>query len=119
MALPETACHIDDHFAGKAGALRAVYDRLIAEVKAFGPIVEEPKKTSIHLVRRTAFAGVQVQKKAINLNIKAAALIDSPRIRTSEQISANRFHHLVRLETLADVDDELLGWLRAAYELST
>ena len=44
--------------------------------------------------------------------------IDSPRIVKSEQTSARRFHHEVKLAQARDLDAELRGWLKAAYELS-
>jgi hypothetical protein len=35
-----------------------------------------------------------------------------------EQVSAHRWHLDVRLESPRDVDRELLGWLRKAYDLA-
>jgi len=51
---------VDEHFAGKADGIRDLYDRLIAVAEKFGPVEQDPKKTSIHLNRKTAFAGVAV-----------------------------------------------------------
>jgi hypothetical protein len=44
---------VDEHFAGKADELRALYDRLVDLAETFGPVEQEPKKTSIHLSRTT------------------------------------------------------------------
>ena len=106
------------HFTGKEPDTRKIYDRLLKTSGRFGPFVEDPKKTSIHLVRKTAFAGVATRKKAIILTIKSDRKLASPRIHKSEQTSASRFHHEVKLTSPADVDAELTGWLKAAYELS-
>jgi hypothetical protein len=106
------------HFAGKEPATRKIYDRLLQASGKFGPVVEDPKKTSIHLVNKTAFAGVVTRKNAIVLTVKSDREIASPRIHKSQQTSASRFHHEVRLTSPADVDAELTGWLKAAYELS-
>jgi hypothetical protein len=97
----------------------AIYKQLLTAVKAIGPFTEDPKKTSIHLTRTTAFAGVATRKNALLLTIKAAAEIDSPRIVKREQASANRWHLEVRLEKPADVDRELKAWLKAAMALSS
>src|SRR4051812_9399293 len=105
---------VDEHFDGKADDLRAIYDGLVALAEKFGPVEQDPKKTSIHLNRGTAFAGVAVRKAQIVLTIKSDRPIDSPRISKSEQTSAKRFHHEVRLTTEKDLDAELRGWLRAA-----
>jgi hypothetical protein len=96
----------------------AIYERLIAAAKAIGPFAEEPKKTSIHLVRKSAFAGVATRKQSLLVTIKSAADISSPRIVKREQVSANRWHLDVRLEKPSDVDRELKSWLKQAMTLS-
>src|SRR3954465_2366127 len=109
---------VDDHFAEKPAAVRETYDRLLAALETIGPVVEEPKKTSIHLVRSSALAGVEVRKDYFLLNIKSDAPIESPRVTKAERLSARRFHQKVRLSAPDEVDAELLQWLADAYELS-
>src|SRR5580658_4950235 len=101
--------NVDDHFVGKTGKVRAVYDRLVAMAEAFGPVEQDPKKTSIHLNRETAFAGVAVRKAHIVLTIKSDRKIKSLRIFKSEQTSAKRFHHEIKLSATEEVDAELQG----------
>ncbi len=109
---------IESHFVDKAPAVRAVYDRLLYETCKFGNVVEEAKKTSIHLVNKTAFAGVSTRKTALLLNIKSAAPIIHPRFPKNERLSAHRYHQELRLSDPSEVDAELLGWLKQAYEIS-
>jgi hypothetical protein len=109
---------VSSHFAGREPATRKIYDRLLKASSNFGPVIEDPKKTSIHLVRKTAFAGIATRTSAIILTIKSDQKLTSPRIHKSEQTSARRFHHEVKLTSAAEVDAELTGWLKAAYELS-
>lgn len=118
MASDSGTYTVDDHFAGKEPAVRALYDRLLAVVRKLGPLREEAKKTSIHLVRTTALAGVQVRKSHLVLTLKADRAFDSPRIHKSEQTSAKRFHHELKLASQRELDAELRGWLADAYELS-
>ena len=114
-AAPHT---VRQHFEACTPAVRAVYDRLLAAAKRFGPFQEEPKKTSIHLARKTAFAGIATRKSALILTLKSATDLKSPRISKHEQASANRWHLEVRLDDAAQVDGELVGWLKAAYDLA-
>lgn len=109
---------IASHFSSKAPVVREIYDKLLRALKRIGPIVEEPKKTSIHLVNATALAGVATRRDSIILTIKSDCALHSPRIHKSERVSAKRFHHEVKLTSPADVDAELLRWLKAAYEMS-
>ena len=118
MRLPEQYL-ISDHFAGKDPSVLAIYQRLLAETRQFGPVIEQPKKTSIHLVSKSAFAGVVTRKSSLLLNIKSVAPIRDARIVHFEQVSSNRFHQEVKLTSLEDIDSSLLGWLKTAYEMSS
>jgi Domain of unknown function (DUF5655) len=109
---------VDDHFAGRPPALRQIYDRLLAAAATFGPVAEDPKKTSIHLNRKTAFAGVATRKASLILTLKAERDIRSLRVSKHERASANRWHLEVRLADPTEIDAELIGWLQEAYELS-
>ena len=82
---------INSHFVRKDPVVRAIYDQLKKSIKQFGPIVEEPKKTLIHIVNRTALAGVATRKGHLVLTIKSDRNLVSPRIHKSEQTSASRF----------------------------
>src|SRR5437667_12776916 len=118
MTKPDDAFTVESHFEGKDDSVRRIYDRLLKEAGRFGSVMEEPKKTSIHLVNRTAFAGVATRKSAIILTIKSDRKLSSPRVHKSEQTSASRFHHEVKLASPGDVAAELLKWLKDAYALS-
>lgn len=106
------------HFEGKDPVVRRIYDSLIKNLKKIGPLVEDSKKTSIHINNKTALAGVATRKAHIILTIKSDRELTSPRIHKTEQVSARRFHHEVKLTSMSDVDEELMNWLRNAYEMS-
>jgi hypothetical protein len=109
---------LESHFSGKEPSVRAMYDHLLSALRKFGTVIEEPKKTSIHLVNVSAFAGVQTRGSYILLNIKADHKIESPRIHKGEQISAKRFHNRVKISSVDEIDSELIGWLHEAYVMS-
>ena len=118
MKAPTNGFTVRSHFEGKDATVRQTYDRLLKATGKFGPVAEEPKKTSIHLMNKTAFAGIATRRSAVVLTIKSDRKIQSPRIHKSEQTSARRFHHEVKLASPAEVDSELVKWLKDAYELS-
>jgi hypothetical protein len=109
---------ISQHFEGKDPAVKSIYDHIIKESRKFGPMAEEPKKTSIHLVNKSAFAGVMTRKNTLILNIKSGSPIKDKRITKSEQISASRFHQEVKLSSPDEVDSQLIRWLEEAYAIS-
>ena len=55
------------HFRDRDPNVAATYAALLRAARALGPVIEEAKKTSIHLVRESAFAGVATQKAALIL----------------------------------------------------
>ena len=109
---------IPQHFENKDPVVKAIYDRILSDARTFGTVTEEPKKTSIHLVNKSAFAGVMTRRNALILNIKSAAPIRDARIKKSEQLSASRFHQEVKLTSADEVDSTLVGWLKDAYSIS-
>ncbi|MCA9390076.1 DNA replication protein DnaC [candidate division WWE3 bacterium] len=94
-----------------------IYEVLIKKVHALGDITIEEKKTSIHVKARSAFLGIHPKKKFLDINIVTANPIDAPRVKKTEQVSANRFHNEVRLENVDQIDTELMAWIQQAYQL--
>jgi predicted transport protein len=113
-----TAFAVADHLDNREPVVRSTYEALLKAVKKLGPMKEEPKKTSIHFVRSTAFAGIATRQASIILTVKSAKDLKSPRVTKHEQASPNRWHIEVRLTSPRDVDREVTGWLKDAYELS-
>jgi len=115
--MTETEPSIDALFAGKDAAVLTTYLRILDRIGVFGAFREEPKETSIHLARTTAFAGIHPQKRALILNLRTQRPIDSERVLTCEQMSKNRYDNEIRLTSPNEVDAELNSWLREAYRL--
>ncbi len=117
--MPKANTHsVADHFSGRAPVVAAIYVAILKAARKLGTVREDPKQTSIHLVRETTFAGVGTRKEALILTLKSTTDLDSPRIVKRQQPSAKRWYLYVRLESPRDVDAELRRWLAASYELS-
>src|SRR4051812_27678002 len=98
---------VDQHFSKRSPVVRDIYERLVAAAGGAKRIRVEPKKTSIHLCRKTAFAGVATRKDALILTLKSPEDIKSPRIHKREQASAHRWHVEIKLADPKQVDAEL------------
>ena len=109
---------IQEHFDGKSAHVREIYSSVLAACREFGPVEEDPKKTSIHLNRKSAFAGVATQRDSLILTVKSASQIVDPRIRKSEQASARRWYNYIKVSAPDEVDRPLIRWLRDSYEIS-
>jgi len=109
---------LEAHFKGSEPIVRSTYVALIEIARALGPVKEDPKKTSIHLVRATAFAGVATRKSSLVLTLKSATDIKSRRIMKREQMSARRWYVEVRVDSPQKIDRQIKTWLKKSYDLS-
>ncbi|MCA9970305.1 MAG: DUF4287 domain-containing protein [Anaerolineales bacterium] len=117
------AAHADDvgalvaaQYAGKKADLRPIYDAIVQAVQEFGGDVEiAPKKSYVSLRRSKQFGLVQpstATRVDLGLNLDAPA---TERLEPSGSFNS-MVSHRVRLTSADDVDAEVVGWLRAAYE---
>jgi len=107
---------IDAQYEKKAD-LRPIYEALRKKIAAFGDDVEfSPKKTYVSLRRSKQFALIQPSTKTrLDVGIKFAERAPKGRLEASGSWNA-MVSHRVKLADVSEVDDELVGWLREAYE---
>jgi len=108
---------VDAQYTGGKAALRPIYDALIAAVTKFGSDVEvSPKKAYVSLRRNKQFALIQpstATRVDVGINLKGAK--PTQRLEASGSFNA-MVSHRVRVESQKDVNAELTGWLKKAYE---
>jgi Domain of unknown function (DUF5655)/Domain of unknown function (DUF4287) len=101
-------------YRGPKAALRPIYERLVAVARDLGDDVEvAPKKTSVSLRRRKQFALLTPASRAridLGLNLRG----DPPTERLRE--AGGMCTHKIAVTEVGDIDDELVGLLRRAYE---
>jgi hypothetical protein len=101
-------------YAGPKAALRPIHDAVVAAATSFGDDVEvAPKRTSVSLRRSKQFAVVEaVSARRVQLGLQLKGDPTTERLLVGNAMCS----HKVNLGTAAEVDDEVIGWLRAAYE---
>lgn len=104
-------------FEGPKAAIRPLYDAVASAAQALGADVElAPKKANVSVRRKKQFALLQ-PSTATRLDLGLILKDASPTGRLEASGSFNAmFTHRVRLASLADLDAELTGWLKAAYD---
>lgn len=97
--------------------LKPVYDELLAAALALGPDVEvAPKKNSVSLRRAKQFALIQpTTKTRVDLGIQLKDQAPQGKLESGEMWNG-MCSHRIQLSSAADVDAEVLDWLRQAYE---
>ncbi len=107
---------VEAQYAGKE-SLRPIHDKLREEIAAFGQDVEfAPRKTYVSVRRSKQFAIIQPSTKTrVDVGIKNKGRAPEGRLEDSGKWNS-MVSHRVRVEHPDGVDDQLVGWLREAYE---
>jgi hypothetical protein len=111
---------VDALFSGARAGLRPVADRLLAEAAALGEDVTATPCATMLPIRRAHVVAQLKPTTRTRLDL-GLALGDVPLVGRLEDTGGlarkDRITRRIALRTPADVDDEVLGWLRRAYEL--
>ena len=105
----------DQIYSGKKAALRPIHDKLMTAIAKFGDFEIAPKKTYLSLRRKKQFAmiGPATQSQVeVGLNIKDLKGTD----RLQAERPGGMCQFKVRVSDAKEVDRELLGWIKAAYD---
>lgn len=105
---------VDTMYAGSKATLRPFHDQVIELARSFGADVElAPKQAYVSLRRSKQFGTVgpgPAGKIEIGLNLAGV----EPMGRL--QVGGGMCTHKVRLASTSELDAEVIGWLRDAYE---
>ena len=102
-------------YTGKE-ALRPIYDAITVYGAKLGKdVAVTPRKTNVTLRRSKNFAVITAATKTrIDLGINLKGMPGTGRLM--EEKPGSMCTHKVRLESVADVDDEVRAWLKEAYD---
>jgi predicted transport protein len=108
---------LNGQYSGSKAGLRPIYDALASEIAKFGKDVDfAAKKAYVSLRRSKQFGIIQPSTATridVGINLKDEKVTD--RLEASGSFNA-MVSHRVRIENKAQVDKELVGWLKKAYD---
>jgi predicted transport protein len=113
-AAPEGDDLVNAIYSGPKGSLRPLHDRVVEIARGFGADVQlAPKQTYVALRRTKQFGTVGPAsggRLEIGLNLKG--------VEPAERLEASggMCTHRVRFSDPAELDPEVMGWLRQAYD---
>lgn len=106
---------LDAIYVDKKAALRPIHDKLMAAVGNFGDFEIAPKKNYVSLRRKKQFATIgpaTATRVEVGLNMKGVPATE----RLLAEKPGGMCQYKVKLTDPRDVDAELLGWIRQAYD---
>ncbi len=105
----------DEFYTGPKAALRPIHDAIMAGIQKLGEFESSPKKTYLSLRRKKQFAMVGPATNTrveVGLNMK-----DVPATaRLVAEKPGGMCQYKVKITDIKEVDKELLGWIRIAYD---
>jgi hypothetical protein len=106
---------LDALYTGAKAGLRPVHEAVLAAVRGFGAFEEAPKKTYVSLRRKKQFAMVgPATKDAVEIGLNARDL--PPHARLKVLPPGGMCPATTRIGSVAEVDAQLVGWLKQAYD---
>ncbi len=114
-AAPSETEVLDALYTGPKAALRPIHDRLLQAMQGFGEFEAAPKKAYVSYRRKKQFAMIgPATNTRIELGLNIKVLPDHERLQALP--AGQMCNYKVKLQSLAEVDDALLGWIKAAYQ---
>lgn len=106
---------LDEIYTGAKAGFRPVHEKLMKEIHKFGELEIVPKKGYVSLRRKKQFAMIGPRTNTrfeVGMNArdfrKNARLLAQPR--------GSMCNYIVNIRDATEVDGELIGWLKSAYE---
>jgi Domain of unknown function (DUF4287)/Domain of unknown function (DUF5655) len=108
---------VEAQYSGAKTAVRPIYDALVKAMNAFGPDLEfSPKKAYVSLRRSKQFGLIQpTTATRVDVGLVLKGVAPAGRLEASGSFNA-MVTHRVRVANATEVDAELIGWLRQAFE---
>ena len=102
-------------YADKKAHLRPIHDALMTAIRGFGAFELAPKKGYVSLRRSRQFAMIgpgSATRVDVGLNMKGVP----PTARLLAEKPGGMCQYKVKLSGTSEVDAELIGWIREAYD---
>ena len=102
-------------YAGPKADLHAIHEALMNEIASFGPFEIAPKKGYISLRRKKQFAMIgPVTRTRVEVGLNMKGVPATPRLLAMP--AGGMCQYKVYVTNASEVDAELVGWLRQAYD---
>jgi hypothetical protein len=106
---------LDGIYTGAKAALRPIHDRLMAEIDTFGEFETLPKKGYVSLRRKKQFAMIgPTTNTRVEVGLNAKGLPAAERLIGMP--AGSMCNYTVRLTQVDGVDDELISWIKVAFD---
>ncbi len=114
------SCEVFDeayHFANKPGEVKDIYLEISKQLIHFENIRISYVKNAITFAGDATFLAIKPKKKCLEIEFLLDETIIDASIYKTINLSAKRIAHYVRVKHKQDVNKQLIGWIKRAYEI--
>ena len=108
----------DALFIGNDGNTRVLFHLLIEKVREFGEVEIHSAKWSLTVRRLSTFLSIMVGKNHLTLVFISVQPIDEFPVYQNYRHTGSRYSNSVKIESADEIDDQLIQWLKQAWELA-
>ena len=109
------AAHVDR----ASPQVKEIVSIMLERLDDLGPHAVVPLKTMIVVRAGSNFASLVVRRETVEVGFILPRTLNNRRIHKTERLGPTKYAHHARLLSPADVDAQLAGWLREAYDAVT
>jgi hypothetical protein len=115
---PDEGALLDAQYSGKKAALRPIYEKLAKAARGFGKdVMIAPRKSQVTFARKVSFAVVKAAAAdRVDLALRLPGEKGTARLAANTKASGSDPTHVVALRAAKDVDAQVVGWLKLAYQ---
>jgi hypothetical protein len=108
---------LDEIYSGPKAGLRLIHEKLMESINGFGEFEIAPKKGYVSLRRKKQFAMIgPVTNTRVEVGINSKSLAGNDRL--VELPPGGMCNFKVKVTEAGEVDDELIAWVKQAYDSS-
>jgi Domain of unknown function (DUF5655)/Domain of unknown function (DUF4287) len=115
LAMRQPAGGDDEIYVGPKAALKPIHDKLMAAIGKFGAFEVAPKKGYVSLRRKKQFAMIgPATNTQVEVGLNMKGLTGGERLKAPPP--GGMCQYKVRVGDAKEVDAELIGWIRTAFD---
>ena len=113
------ATPVESHFLNKHQNALDTFEKLKNEVMKFKAVRVNSVKNVILFTSKSHFLAVKPKKSWLDIEFVLDKNLDGFPIHKTVQATKTKWAHFMRLQNVEEVDDQLITWLKRAYEICT
>lgn len=106
----------DSHFINKDPQVKVVFNKILEVVQGFNNSRMNSVKNAILFTSGSNFLAIKPKKKWLDIEFVLPYEANLFPVYKTVQVNKAMWAHFVRIESESEVDEELIGWLRDAYD---